>query len=102
MSGRPIRHLLAIVVLAATSGALAETPDDKALICISQDDVEQVRAVQRTPGLSMDIPRCTLFKRGDAVVVVNIEYGFHACGSSGNSCATVNAKLVCWSILLTL
>ena len=59
------------------------------IVCISQDDVEQVRAVQRTPGLSMNIPRCTLFKRGDAVVVVNIEYGFHACGSSGNSCATV-------------
>jgi hypothetical protein len=44
---------------------------------------------QRTPGLSMDIPRCTLFKRGDAVVVVNIEYWIHACGNPGNSCATV-------------
>jgi hypothetical protein len=29
--GRPMRHLWAIVVLAATSGVLAETPDDKAL-----------------------------------------------------------------------
>jgi hypothetical protein len=59
------------------------------IVCISQDDVEQVRAIQRVPGLSMDVPRCTLFKRGDQVVVVNIEYGFHACGSPGNSCATV-------------
>jgi hypothetical protein len=59
------------------------------IVCKSQDDVEQVRAIQRTPGLSMDIPRCTLFKRGDWVVVVSIEYGVHACGNPGNSCATV-------------
>lgn len=55
--------------------------------CISQRDVDYVKAIQRTPGLIMDIPRCTLFIRGDQVVVVNLEYG---AGSCGTICAQIH------------
>jgi hypothetical protein len=44
--------------------------------CATQRNVDLIKAVQRTPGLSMDVPsNCTLFLRGEQVVVVNLEYG---------------------------
>jgi hypothetical protein len=69
------------------------TLEDDHIVCISQRDVLQVQGIQRTPGLSMDIPRCTLFTRGDEVVVVNLEYGFKSCGDRGFSCAMMWAQV---------
>jgi hypothetical protein len=44
--------------------------------CVTQRDVDLVKALQRNQtGLSMDMPKCTLFLQGEPVVVVNLEYG---------------------------
>jgi hypothetical protein len=49
--------------------------------CVTQREVDIVKAVQRgTTGVSMEMLRCVLFMQGEAVVVVNLEYGAGSCG----------------------
>jgi hypothetical protein len=58
------------------------TLEDDHVGCSTQDDMALVNAILRnTLGISMDLPPgCTIFSRGQHVVVVNLEYVTEICG----------------------